>query len=367
MWPFAVNCMPTAGFRSHSSSTRMRTMRSSCRNNRSAFSRTNVLSDGVSSRWMPDTIISWVFWLFMFLRIGSGEAKTGRSPALRKNSNSSLSLDVSSLRTALQPFSAVVITGGSSGIGKSFIELCATLKPDLFFCNLSRRAPAKNFAGIEKLNLNHFACDLAVPAQVERAAAEVIRFLAQTAPVGQVLLINNSGYGTFGRFPEPDLATELGMIDVNVRALVQFTGLLLPTLRARGGVILNVASTVAFQPTPGCATYGATKAFVLNWSVALNEELRGSRVRTLAVCPGTTRTEFFQRAGVGGAERAPFAMTSERVAEIALHALATRRAVVVTGWRNKLMTFAGAKSPKAFAARVSGRVIARLRGMKGPA
>ena len=154
------------------------------------------------------------------------------------------------------------------------------------------------------------------------------------------------------------------MIDVNVRALVQFTGLLLPTLRAHGGAIINVASTVAFQPTPGCATYGATKAFVLNWSVALNEELRGSGVRTLAVCPGTTRTDFFQRAGVGGAERAPFAMTSEAVAEIALRALAAKRVQVVTGWRNKVLTFAGAKSPRWLAAKVSGTVIARLRGRK---
>lgn len=154
------------------------------------------------------------------------------------------------------------------------------------------------------------------------------------------------------------------MIDVNVRALVQLTGLMLPLLRRRGGAILNVASTVAFQPTPFAATYGATKAFVLNWSIALNEELRGTGVRTLAVCPGTTRTEFFHRAGVGGAERAPFAMTSEQVAEIGLRALAAGRAQVVTGWRNKVMTFAGSKVSKPLAARVSGKVITRLRGAK---
>jgi hypothetical protein len=139
---------------------------------------------------------------------------------------------------------------------------------------------------------------------------------------------------------------------------------MLPILRARGGAIINVASTVAFQPTPFAATYGATKAFVLNWSIALNEELRGTGVRALAVCPGTTRTEFFQRAGVGGAERAPFAMSSEEVAEIGLRALAAGRAQVVTGWRNKVMTFAGSKVSKPLAAKVSGKVIAGLRGGK---
>ena len=297
--------------------------------------------------------------------MGSGEAKTGLSPALPKKGKLSLSLDVPSLRHALQSFSAVVITGGSSGIGKSFIELGATVKPDLIFCNLSRRAPAKNIFANAKINLNHFSCDLADAAQVKRAADEVVAFLARHVPAGRVLLINNSGFGTFGSFPEPDLPTELGMIDVNVRALVQLTGLLLPLLRTRGGAIINVASTVAFQPTPYCATYGATKAFVLNWTIALNDELRGSGVRALAVCPGTTRTEFFQRAGVGGAERAPFAMSTEEVVEIALRAFAAGRVQVVTGWRNKLMTFAGAKSPKPLAARISRKIITRLRGQKG--
>jgi uncharacterized protein len=294
--------------------------------------------------------------------MGSVETRTGSSPALPIKVISSLSLDVAPLRAALQPFSAVVITGGSSGIGKSFIELCAKLKPDLIFCNLSRRAPAKNFSAIEKLNLNHFPCDLGVSAQLDRAAGEIINLLTQNAATGQVLLINNSGFGTFAPFGETDLRTELEMIDVNVRALVQLTAHLLPVLKARGGAIINVASTVAFQPTPFCATYGATKAFVLNWTIALNEELRGSGVRALAVCPGTTRTEFFARAGVDGPERAPFLMTSEEVVAIAMRAFAAGRVQVVTGWRNKVLAFAGAKTPKPFAARISGRVMTRLRG-----
>ena len=91
------------------------------------------------------------------------------------------------------------------------------------------------------------------------------------------------------------------MIDLNVRAVVQLTGRLLPLLKARGGAIVNVASTAAFQPTPWMATYGATKAFVLNWSLALNQDLRGTGVRVLVVCPGTTETEFFKRAGRGEA------------------------------------------------------------------
>lgn len=300
----------------------------------------------------------------MFLRVVSGDAKSGRTPVLRRKSLTSLSLVVVPSRSkALQPFSAVVLTGGSSGIGKSFIELGQKLKPELVFCNLSRHAPPENIFPNARFSLNHIGCDLSRASEVERGAGEVRDFLARKVPMGQILLINNSGIGAFGRFPEPNLAHELQMIDVNVRAVVHFTGLLLPLLLARGGAIVNIASTVAFQPTALAATYGATKAFVLNWTIALNEELRGTKLRALAVCPGTTRTDFFRRAGAGGAGRAAgLAMSSEAVVEEALLALGARRAQVVTGWKNKVLTFLGAKVPKPLAARISGRILARLRG-----
>src|ERR1700691_6078760 len=101
--------------------------------------------------------------------------------------------------TALRNFSAVVITGGSSGIGKSFIELCCRLRPELAFCNLSRRKPDMT---IPQLKLRHVTCDLSDPAQVERGLVEVMDFLAAEAPTGGILLINNSGFGIYGRFPE---------------------------------------------------------------------------------------------------------------------------------------------------------------------
>lgn len=244
------------------------------------------------------------------------------------------------------------------------MELIGKLNANCAVCNLSRRAPAENIFPNAAKRLNHFSCDLEKPADVARAAAEVQAFLAREVPTGSILLINNSGYGAFGAFPEPNLTRELGMIDLNVRAVVQLTGLLLPALRARGGAIVTVASTVAFQPTAFAATYGATKAFVLNWTVALNEELRGSGVRALAVCPGTTVTDFFARAGAGSADKAPFAMSSDEVARIGLEALAAGRAQVVTGWRNKVMTFLGAKVPKPLAARISGAMLKRVRGLK---
>jgi short-subunit dehydrogenase len=261
--------------------------------------------------------------------------------------------------SALRNLSAVIVTGGSSGIGKSFIELCWKLRPDLAFCNLSRRKPDINIA---QLKLRHVPCDLSQPAQLERALGEVADFLASDAPKGGVLLVNNSGFGLYGRFPEPATAQQLEMVDVNVRAVLHLTGALLPALKARGGAIITVASTAAFQPTPFLAAYGATKAFVLHWSMALNEELRGSGVRAMALCPGPTSTDFFMRAGLEkGSVPDMFGETSEQVALAALRALAGGKSMVVSGWKNKLQTSVSSKLPKPFVSRMAGIALERWR------
>src|SRR4051812_42518957 len=199
---------------------------------------------------MPETISSWLFWLFIFLGCVWVELSPGRTCGRGRK----LPLNfVPSPSEALQSFSAVIVTGGSSGIGKSFIELVGKLNPGLCFCNLSRRAPdIKNIP----LKLNHLGCDLSRPSAIALAAEGVESWLAHAVPTGRVLLINNSGFGAYGRFPGPSLTHQLELIDVNIRGLVDLTGRLLPRLKARGGAIINVASTAAFQPTPYMATYG---------------------------------------------------------------------------------------------------------------
>ena len=152
------------------------------------------------------------------------------------------------------------------------------------------------------------------------------------------------------------------MIDVNIRAVLDLTGRLLPVLKKRGGTIISVASTAAFQPTAYMAAYGASKTFVLHWSLALNEELRGTAVNALAVCPGPTSTDFFRRAGLQeGSVADALGMTCEEVVIAALRALAAGRSVVVTGYKNKVGAFLVSKLPKPLAAWLAAKVLARFR------
>lgn len=262
----------------------------------------------------------------------------------------------SSLREAFRSFSSAVITGGSSGLGQAFIRLALKLNPELRICNLSRRTPANFSTG---KSLHHIACDLGRSSEVEHAAGQVLGWLDGTS--GQVLLINNSGFGTYGPFPEPNLPRTLEMIDVNIRGAVHLTGALLPTLRERGGAIVNVASTAAFVPVVYTATYAATKSFMLHWSLALGEELRGSKLRVLAVCPGTTQTAFFERAGVNEASlRGRMMQTPDEVVCEAIKALATGRTQAITGWRNRLLIAVVSKLPKPLATRVTARIVGRF-------
>ena len=221
-------------------------------------------------------------------------------------------------------------------------------------CNLSRRDPCADFAGNSAQPVKHFSCDLKQPDQIAAAARGVLAALDAHAPVGRVLLVNNGGVGGFGRFPAPAGDRQLEIIDVNVRAVVDLTARLLPCLRRRGGAIINVASVLAHVPTPFCATYGASKAFLLNWSVALAEELRGTGVRVLTVSPGTTRTDFFTGSGAATPDAiVRRGMSPDDVARSAFDALAAGKSSVVPGFRNRLTVAAASMLPRVAAARLA--------------
>lgn len=262
---------------------------------------------------------------------------------------------------ALAPFTVTVVTGGSSGMGKTFISLLAEASPRMVFCNLSRRAPTGLPATVEK-RLQHVPCDLGKPDGRAAAVGEAVGVIRRDHYRSKVLLINNSGFGSCGNFSAEELDTQLDMVQVNIAGAMELTARLLPVLRERGGAIINVASLAGFQPTPYLATYGASKAFLLNWSLALHEELRPLGIPVQALCPGPTETEFFRRVGFrdrvvgdGGS------MSPEAVVRASLRGLARGRALVVPGWRNRLVAALAARLPRTLCARLSAAVLRRYR------
>lgn len=258
----------------------------------------------------------------------------------------------------LRRFSWVVVTGGSSGIGAEFLRAVPKLAPHLIVCNLSRSRPADFTEGEHS---RHYPCDLQALDSLQVVAGELLAVMRNGSEKGAVLLINNSGFGAYGEFPDPDPKHNAAMVDLNCRAPVLLTGLLWPELARRGGAVINVASLAAFQPTPFLSVYAATKAFMMNWSVALNAEGRRHGIRALALCPGPTPTNFFRRAGFGEAPVPGYGTSVEHVVLAALVALARGDAKVVPGIPFKLVAFVSRSVPPRFAAWAGWHLMAKLR------
>lgn len=223
-----------------------------------------------------------------------------------------------------------LITGASAGLGVDFARQLAARGKRLVLA--ARRKDRLEALASELGNARAVAIDLGEP----RAAS---RLMADVAANGEQVdcLINNAGFGLWGRFATLESERQRQMIDLNCGALVELCHAVVPAMIARGdGAILNVASTAAFQPGPGMATYFATKAFVLSFSEALHEELRKSGVRVTALCPGPTATEFGDVAGFkGNGMFDKLSASSPEVVTAGLRALEKNCAVVIPGLLNK--------------------------------
>jgi short-subunit dehydrogenase len=236
------------------------------------------------------------------------------------------------------PTTTCLITGASSGIGA---ELARGLAARGHGVTLSARREerleelAEELTGRYDVRVETVSADVADRESREQLADE-LSGRGLTVDV----LVNNAGYGSGGQFVSLDPATEAAMVRLNCEAVVALAGAFLPGMVQRGrGAMLNIASSISFQPVPNQATYGASKAFVLSFTEALAEELRGTGVSATAACPGPVRTEFGEQGGFGGAdERIPARLwlQPETVAEQALTALAKGQRVVVPGVHNRV-------------------------------
>jgi hypothetical protein len=253
------------------------------------------------------------------------------------------------------PSIPALVTGASSGIGEEFARQLAARGHDLTL--VARRAERLQ-ALATVLRRDHRVKVAVHPANLETAAGRrpLATLLAEKGPW---LLVNNAGFGTRGRFADLDPEREIAEVQVNVVALHQFTAAVIRgNLDADAGAVVNVASTAAYQAIPHMATYAATKAFVLHFTEALAQELHGSGVRALAVCPGPTRTEFDEVAGVSSLFDKSMPMSAAAVVRSALRALDRGHAICVPGAHNLVMAQGPRLVPRSALRRIIGPIFA---------
>jgi uncharacterized protein len=229
-----------------------------------------------------------------------------------------------------------LITGASAGIGRELARVFARHGDNLVL--VARReqrlnelaAAVEASSGAKPLVL---AADLAQP----DAAARIGEALTARGLEPRTI-VNNAGFGLVGRAAELARDEQLGMIDLNLRALTDLSLSFIDSLARHRGGLLNVASVAAFLPGPGSAVYYASKAFVLSFSEALHCELAPRGIRVTCLCPGPVATEFQARASIAEAEPPwPLAVSAERVAEAGYRGLMRGQRVVVPGLANKLV------------------------------
>ncbi len=253
-----------------------------------------------------------------------------------------------------------LITGASSGIGRALAHAFASRGYNLFLTarnETALRRVATDCAEKFKAAAEVYSADLADPEAVDA----LIAALSCERRAFEVL-VNNAGFGVPGPFQETALDAELNMVHVQLDVMLKLTKALLPGMRARrSGRILNVASVYSFAPVAFQAVYAASKAFILSFSAALSEELRGSGVTVTALCPGLTQTEFRARAGIPEKNKAAGA-TAEHIAEIAARQTLKGKRVVVPGFPNHLFAFLARRLPLVLVPRIV-RFINKTRGV----
>ena len=229
----------------------------------------------------------------------------------------------------------IIVTGASSGLGEEFARQLAGRGSSLVL--VARRADrlerlAEELTRTHGVTVTVVARDLGQP-----DAGRTLRAELESRGIHATGLVNNAGFGTHNAFPDEDPERLQDMVALNVGALVDLSRAYFePLTSAETGVLINVSSLLGFQPTPYMSAYGATKAFVLNFTEGLWEEARGTRLRVLAVCPGAMDTEFFDAAGSQTADYGTKRLTPEAVVSTALATLDRRSAPpsVITNGRS---------------------------------
>ena len=248
-----------------------------------------------------------------------------------------------------------LITGASSGIGACFARALAARGRHLVLVARSKdklEALKSEITARRSLQIEVVEQDLSI----EGAAARLVTTLTGRGIVVD-LLVNNAGFGAYGRFWKLPLARQAEMLRLNMVTLTELTYLLLPAMvERRAGGIINISSTASIQPVPYMNVYAATKAYVTSFSMGLAEEVREYGVKVLALCPGATDTNFFAAGQIGKINFVGGLQSPEAVVEAALRAFDRGASLTVTRFYNNFVIFAQRFVSRRFAAVQAGKL-----------
>jgi short-subunit dehydrogenase len=251
-----------------------------------------------------------------------------------------------------------LITGASSGIGYELAKIHASKGGNLVLIARSKAKLDELKNELEKqykISVYTIGKDLSLPNAAQEVYNETI-----TQQIKVDYLINNAGFGTFGLFPISDWEKEQQMINLNITALCQFTKLYVKDMvKSKSGKIMNVASTAAFQPCPTMAVYGATKAYALSFSEAVNNEVRDKGVTVTALCPGATASGFQAAANMADSKlfKNKKLPTSKEVAKYGYEAMLKGKPVAIHGIMNYLMANAVRFTPRALVVMMARKIM----------
>lgn len=251
---------------------------------------------------------------------------------------------------------STLITGASSGIGEAFARRLAAEGHNLV---LVARTEEKLHELCDELMLKHKITAHYVSTDLTAYGSRKELF-NETERHGFEIewLINNAGFGAMGDFSALELDRMLEMVELNISALVSLTHIYLSGMRLRrSGKIINVSSAAGFQPLPFMAVYAATKAFVTSFSEAVAEENRPFGIQVLALCPGSTKTNFFKAAKIDRPIQAKGQQSAEDVVETAMRAVRSGRTEVVSGLANFIGALLGKHVPNAITTRAIARAL----------
>jgi short-subunit dehydrogenase len=242
-----------------------------------------------------------------------------------------------------------LITGASSGIGAELAKIFAGNGHHVVL--VARHGDALNALATEIADAGD-AAPLVISCDLTREdAGEVLVAALLAADVEVEYVVNNAGFGLFGAAAELDRGQQLGMLDLNVRALTELALRFAPDLMRHRGGLLNVASVAGFLPGPHMAVYYASKAYVLSFSQALYQEWKSRGVRVTTLCPGHVPTGFQARAGYTPRGASLLAMTPAEVARAGYEGLMAGKRLVIPGAANRLAMFMLRFAPRALALR----------------